>query len=157
MGVPMGMGGPAGPAGTQISELELYTSPRVNRVEDKAAFSTAINLGASPTPASASGDAIRKSDIVDLTSRMRPDGSLDWTPPPGTWSVLRLGYSLLGVTNHPASPEATGLEVDKLNRTYVKAYLDGGNSELATYRDSSRPTFVGQEFASMIDRMPELT
>jgi hypothetical protein len=40
---------------------------------------------------------------------------------------------------------------------YVTAYLQGGNSELATYRDSSRPTFVGQEFASMIDRMPELT
>jgi hypothetical protein len=40
---------------------------------------------------------------------------------------------------------------------YVNAYLQGGNSELAIYRDSSRPTFVGQEFASMIDRMPELT
>jgi hypothetical protein len=28
---------------------------------------------------------------------------------------------------------------------------------LATYRDSGRPTFVGQEFASMIKRMPSLT
>jgi hypothetical protein len=52
-------------------------------------------------------------------------------------------------------------DVDPLARQlmleYVNAYLEGGNSELATYRDSSRPTFVGQEFASMIDRMPELT
>ena len=52
-------------------------------------------------------------------------------------------------------------DVDRLVRQlmleYVNGYLQGGNSELATYRDASRPTFVGQEFASMIDRMPELT
>ena len=47
--------------------------------------------------------------------KMRPDGTLDWTPPAGQWVVLRMGYSLLGITNHPASPEGTGLEVDKLN------------------------------------------
>ena len=47
---------------------------------------------------------------------MRPDGTLDWTPPAGDWVVLRMGYSLLGITNHPATAEATGLEVDKLDR-----------------------------------------
>ncbi len=47
---------------------------------------------------------------------MHPDGTLDWTPPPGDWVVLRFGYSLLGITNHPATAEATGLEVDKLDR-----------------------------------------
>ena len=35
-----------------------------------------------------------------------------------------MGYSLTGARNSPASPEATGLEVDKLNRAFVKAYLD---------------------------------
>jgi hypothetical protein len=52
-------------------------------------------------------------------------------------------------------------DVDRLARQlmleYVNAYLEGGNSKLATYRDSSRPRFVGEEFASMIGRMPELT
>ena len=47
--------------------------------------------------------------------------------------VLRLGYSLTGARNHPASPEATGLEVDKLNRTYVKAYFD---NYLDQYKDT---------------------
>ena len=37
------------------------------------------------------------------------------TRPPGTWRVLRLGASLTGQTNGPAPPEATGLEVDKLD------------------------------------------
>src|SRR5262249_42413930 len=54
----------------------------------------------------------------------RSDGSLDWKPPAGRWAILRFGYSLLGITNHPASPEGTGLEVDKLSRSAVKAHLD---------------------------------
>jgi hypothetical protein len=40
---------------------------------------------------------------------------------------------------------------------YVNGYRAGGNARLAEYRDSDRPTFVAQEFASMVDRMPELT
>jgi hypothetical protein len=59
------------------------------------------------------------------------------------------------------SKPTANTDVDRLARQlmleYVNAYLQGGNSELATYRDSGRPTFVGQEFASMIERMPELT
>lgn len=40
---------------------------------------------------------------------------------------------------------------------YVNGHLEGGNARLATYRDSERPTFVGAEFASTVDRMPSLT
>jgi hypothetical protein len=40
---------------------------------------------------------------------------------------------------------------------YVMGYLEGGDSRLAVYRDSSRPTFVANEFKSMVDRMPSLT
>ena len=88
---------------------------RVNRFEEKAAFTPVPDVyqfATSPVPAS---EAVAKSDVIDLTSKMRPDGTLDWTPPAGNWVVLRFGYSLLGITNHPATAEATGLEVDKLN------------------------------------------
>ncbi len=44
--------------------------------------------------------------------------------PPGRWQVLRLGWSLLGTTNHPATPEATGLEVDKYDGPAVRRYLE---------------------------------
>jgi hypothetical protein len=44
----------------------------------------------------------------------------------------------------------------RLTLDYVTRYLQGGNDQLAVYRDSSRPTFVAQEFRSMIARMPEL-
>ncbi len=40
---------------------------------------------------------------------------------------------------------------------YTARYLKGGNDSLAVYRDNTRPTFVAQEFRSMVDSMPELT
>lgn len=39
---------------------------------------------------------------------------------------------------------------------YVTGCLQGGNSRLAAYRNTDRPTFVAREFAGMIDRMPFL-
>ena len=67
------------------------------------------------TPDAGAG-TIRTSDVIDVTSKMRPDGTLDWQVPSGKWTILRLGYSLTGEVNHPATPAATGLEVDKLSR-----------------------------------------
>jgi hypothetical protein len=108
----------------KISELVLHTGARVHQFEEKAAFAAAPDLYNVPTPAAPSSAIVSKADVIDLTSKMRPDGTLNWTPPAGRWIVLRMGYSLTGARNSPASPEATGLEVDKLNRNYVKAYLD---------------------------------
>jgi hypothetical protein len=122
----------------KIAELVLHPDSRVNRFEEKAAFRQMPDLYGFATPDEASANAIRKSDVIDLTSKFHPDGTLDWTPPPGKWVVLRIGYSLLGITNHPATKEATGLEVDKLNAGYVKKYMD-------TYLDSYKET-VGADF-----------
>ena len=127
-----GGGAPAAPAGTKIAEIVLHTGARVNRFEDKAAFSAATNLDSFATPPIPTRDAVPKAGVVDLTSKMRPDGKLDWTPPAGRWIVLRLGYSLTGARNAPASPEATGLEVDKLNRSHVETYL---SNYLGRYKD----------------------
>ena len=127
-------GGPAAPAGVQIAELVLRPETPVHRFEEKAAFGLGADLLSQTTPPAPAADAIRRADVIDVTSKMRPDGTLDWTPPAGRWAILRLGYSLLGITNHPASPEATGLEVDKLSRTYVKNYFD---KYLDQYKDAT--------------------
>jgi (4-O-methyl)-D-glucuronate---lignin esterase len=126
--------------GTQIAELVLHTSAVVNRFQDKAAFSAATGLYDMATPGAAAAALIRSADVVDLTSRMHPDDTLDWTPPAGRWVVLRFGYSLAGARNSPASPEATGLEVDKLSRAHVKAYFD---NYLDQYKDTVGP-LMGQ-------------
>jgi (4-O-methyl)-D-glucuronate---lignin esterase len=127
---------PGAPAGTQIAELVLHTSAVVNRFQDKAAFDAGTGLYDLATPGAPAADVVRKADVIDLTSKMRADGSLDWTPPAGRWVVLRFGYSLTGARNSPASPEATGLEVDKLSRAHVKAYFD---NYLDQYKDTVGP------------------
>ena len=132
--------GPA-PTDYKIAELELHPGARVNRFEEKAAFVPVPDLYEYATPEVTPADAIQKGDVINLTDKMRPDGTLDWTPPPGNWVVLRFGYSLLGITNHPATAEATGLEVDKLNRAYVKNYM---NNYLDSYKDTVGANMMGK-------------
>jgi hypothetical protein len=115
---------PPPPTDYHISEFELHSGARINRFEEKAGFAPLPDLYSFATPSAAAGQTIQKTTVVDLTAKMHPDGTLDWTPPPGHWIVQRMGYSLTGITNHPASPEATGLEVDKLNRAHVKDYFE---------------------------------
>jgi len=59
--------------------------------------------------------------------------------------------------NAPNARAAANALMRQLAFDYVNRYLEGGNGQLAAYRDTSRPTFVAQEFASMTSRMPELT
>jgi hypothetical protein len=129
---------PTVPTSYEVAELVLHSDPRVNHFEEKAAFVPELDLYGFATPQLDSSLAIRKSDVIDLTSKMAPDGTLDWTPPEGKWVVLRFGYSLLGITNHPATPEATGLEVDKLDHRYVKDYFE-------KYLDSYKETVGADE------------
>jgi hypothetical protein len=129
------------PENVRIAELVLHPDARVNRFEAKAAFDIEPDLYGYATPPVGSSDAIAKSDVIDLTSKMNADGKLDWTPPPGEWMVIRFGYSLIGTTNHPATAEATGLEVDKLNRADVKDYFE---KYLDSYKETVGPDLMGK-------------
>lgn len=115
-----------GAAAAQPYDLRLFSlsgEARVNRFESKAGFATEPDYYALGDIADgASGPA--PGDIIDVTRFLTADGTLDWVPPAGQWTVLRMGYSLLGTTNHPAAPEATGLEVDKYDAAAVRRYLD---------------------------------
>jgi hypothetical protein len=44
----------------------------------------------------------------------------------------------------------------RLALEYVTGYREGGNTRLAVYRDKERPTFVANEFRSMIEHAPSL-
>ena len=139
------MGGsaePPKPKGVPVAELVLHNTDRVDLFEQKAGFSPWNESTHSLVKADA--DAIPTEDVVDLTSKMSADGTLNWTPPAGTastaaastgdWAIMRLGYSITGRKNHPASPEATGLEVDKLDKVAVLNYID---TYLDMYKDAT--------------------
>ncbi|TFH22836.1 MAG: glycoside hydrolase, partial [Bacteroidia bacterium] len=120
----MGMSaGPQKPKGTDVAELILYRVPRLNHFEEKAAFTVSTELASLITRPIEKEDAISKNEIIDLSSELNADGTLDWPPPAGTWNILRFGYTLTGHKNSPASPEATGLEVDKLSAEHVNSYF----------------------------------
>lgn len=124
---------PVTPPGTRIAEIVLHAVTRIQMFEEKAAFAPDATLFSKITPASS--DAVESKDIIDLTDKLASDGTLNWTVPAGDWKVLRFGYSLMGITNHPASPEATGLEVDKLDPGAVKRYF---TTYLDQYKDATK-------------------
>ncbi len=143
---------PAQPAGViehnhRITELVLSSGARVNEWEKQAGFANARDFYAIGEPKVAPQFIVLQNDVIDLTGKMSPDGRLDWTPPAGQWMVLRIGYSLTGHENGPAPAEATGLEVDKLNRDYVKNYLDG---YLKMYSDTVGPAMMGKDGISYL-------
>ncbi|MGI9072601.1 MAG: glycosyl hydrolase [Bryobacteraceae bacterium] len=130
----------------KIAEIALSSAPRVNFWEDKASFGTLLGSDTGTTPPVPANEAIARKDIIDLTSKMRHDGTLDWNVPEGNWVILRMGYSLTGEKNHPATPEATGLEVDKLSHkdvdAYVRSYADMISGALGPYFGKSFRYFL---------------
>ncbi|MES2476374.1 MAG: glycosyl hydrolase [Verrucomicrobiota bacterium] len=78
----------------------------------------------------AKGCAIAPESIVDLRKNLAEDGSFGWDVPAGDWIVQRVSMVPTGTKNGPAAPEATGLEVDKMNRSALKAHFDAYIGEL---------------------------
>ena len=131
----------------QVAEIEFHGAPQVNRWQEKAAFTNMLEYGDTvATPPLAQSEVVPVDGVVDLTSNMGKDGTLNWDVPPGKWTILRMGYSLTGEKNHPASPEATGYEVDKLSRKhvqdYVKTYVDMISGALGSYFGKSFRYFL---------------
>ncbi|MEE4454820.1 glycosyl hydrolase [Novosphingobium resinovorum] len=127
-----------------VGTFTLDAGNKVDRFETKSGFIMSRDYYALGEPAEAAS-GVAPASVIDLTGRMRPDGSLDWTAPAlpkgQNWRVLRMGYSLLGTTNHPAPAEATGLEVDKFDGAAVRRYLD---HYIGMYKDAAGADMVGK-------------
>ena len=67
--------------------------------------------------------------VVVLTNDVK-DGVLTWDVPEGRWVVSRIAMAPTGVTNSPASPEATGLEIDKINKEHLEGHFDAYIGEI---------------------------
>jgi alpha-L-rhamnosidase len=130
----------------KVAEIEFHCAPRVNHWQEKAAFANLLEYESTATPLAPSDQVIDLHHVVDLTSKMRTDGTFEWEVPAGKWAILRMGYSLTGEKNHPASPEATGYEVDKLSskhvNDYVKTYVDMIAGALGPYFGKSFRYFL---------------
>ncbi|MHC4177393.1 MAG: glycosyl hydrolase, partial [Planctomycetota bacterium] len=54
--------------------------------------------------------------IIDLSDRLRLDGSLKWDIPAGEWTIMRMGRRTTGASSRPAPAPGVGFEHDKLDQ-----------------------------------------
>lgn len=67
---------------------------------------------------------IKQKDIIDLTGKLKADGVITCKLPKGNWDVIYFGMVTTGKKNHPAPPEATGLECDKMSKQHVRHHFN---------------------------------
>lgn len=112
--------------GKKLEGLTLYNISKINHAEEQGGFALNPDYKNYKTPTTL--HAVNPADIIDLTPRMNADGTLRCRLPKGKWRIYRFGWSIIGRVNHPASPENTGLEVDKIDSAawtrYFRHYFD---------------------------------
>jgi alpha-L-rhamnosidase len=62
---------------------------------------------------------IKETEVVDLTARMRVDGTLDWDMPEGEWTIVRTGHRMTGAQLSVPMRGQGGLENDYFDRAGI--------------------------------------
>ena len=125
----------ANPWPIQIGEIELHTTAKLQYAEGKAGLIRQRGHGGETltydrAPGPDRSAQIPAQYLLDpaavrvLSKNMSPDGRLRWDAPPGTWRILRIGYTSNGTRVHPATTQGSGLECDKLDPKVVRYHLD---------------------------------
>lgn len=116
-------------AGGSVRDVKLSGDSFVQEYGPKASFhgvwediKTADERIGRPTPSWVSA-SLKGKEVLNLTERLRPDGTLDWEAPEGDWMILRVGCAPIGRLNGPCAREFAGLECDKLNAEAVEEHF----------------------------------
>ncbi len=133
-----------------LAEVILAAAPRVERYSEK----TLAKMHPTPLPywhdyqwpkqsePDDQSTVIDASKVIDISQNLSADGTLTWDVPEGEWVILRTGMTPTCTTNAPASPEATGYEVDKMSKKHVAMHFDGHMGEiLKRIPEADRKTF----------------
>ena len=114
-----------------LGSLRLFSAARQNNWESEAGW-TLRSIERSGENAKQSPSAYVDPDrIMDISDKMNASGLLDWDPPKGKWTILRIGHINTGMRNGPAPPEATGWECDKLSFNGADVHFAGYIGRLA--------------------------
>ena len=106
---------------------------RIPNLPDLTSASLKYNPSTAPVAAPADA-AVVQGKVIEVTDKLRPDGSLGWMPPsPGAWTIVRFGHTSSGKTNHPASESGIGLECDKLSREAMDLHWQKGIQPILDY------------------------
>ncbi len=106
----------------KLVNLELSSEAKINQFEGKNG--SVWRVSKRTTEAEINSDlCIPLNNIINLTDKLKPDGTLDWKAPKGNWTILRIGHTSTGQTNATAGG-GMGLECDKFNPEAVKLQFD---------------------------------
>jgi hypothetical protein len=103
--------------------IKFHSAAKINRWEDKAGFYHLFNYEPVASHEVSASSIVNKELVIDITSLMKPDGSITMKVPSGNWTIMRFGYSLTGARNRPSVPAGSGLETDKLSREHITSYV----------------------------------
>ena len=121
-----------------LAEVTLAAKPRVERYAEKSLakmFQTPLPYWheyqwAPQAVVDDQATVIDGSKVIDLSQYLTADGTLNWDVPAGDWVIMRTGMTPTGTTNGPASPEATGYEVDKMSKKHAEKHFYGHMGEI---------------------------
>ncbi|RYX82941.1 hypothetical protein EON83_16960 [bacterium] len=97
---------------------------RIPGIRGKAGFERGDNIEPAQGPQAPNTATIDDKSVIDLTAQFKA-GKLTWDVPAGNWTILRLGHTATGKTNHPDLPGGVGPEVDKLSKTALDTHWKG--------------------------------
>ncbi len=112
-----------------ISSLFITPSPIVEHFPEKI-YAKFGSFGSTPASLADKSLFVNPDEVLDISEHLAVDGTLNWTVPEGNWVIMRLGMTPTNTKNSPASPEATGLETDKLSSEYITAHFNAFLGEI---------------------------
>ncbi|MES2447381.1 MAG: glycosyl hydrolase [Bacteroidota bacterium] len=111
----------------KLVNLELFAEASINQYEGKNGSIWRISKRTTNEQLP-SNLCVPLNKIINLTGKLKADGSLDWKAPAGNWTILRIGHTSTGHTNATGGG-GIGLESDKFNPTAVKLQFDSWYGE----------------------------
>ena len=105
-----------------LSDVALLSQVRLQNWSEKAGYSRVGTLLRDPRETIVPECCVAAEKVLDLTKCMKPGGKLEWKIPDGKWTLLRMGYTPTGKTNHPAPKSGLGLECDKLSKKAAEVH-----------------------------------
>jgi hypothetical protein len=105
---------------TDIDEKALYYRAPYSSAPGVKQFLPSVAV----YPAANKNAIIEKSKIIDVTKYLKKDGTLNWTPPAGNWTIMRFGRRNNGAMTRPAPVPGLGFESDKFDTVALNAHLD---------------------------------
>ena len=98
----------------KLGDFALRGEARIDQWEKKSGNVVDFS-NPDQTPDYSGAEVIDPAKILDISKNVDAAGKLTWTPPPGNWTILRLGHTPTGASTKHGRPEGLGLECDKLS------------------------------------------